>query len=247
MHVRDPETGKPYRATELYGEVVERIRAVNIDVIINLTAGMGGDVEVGAGDKPLEFGAATDLVGAKERLVHIESLRPDICTLDCGSPKFGDGNDIYVSTPAMLREGTKRVQELGVKPELECFDTGNLWFANQMMTEGLLDAPAMYQICLGIPWGAPADTASMKHMADMVPHWAFWSASGISSMQMPMVAQAVLLGGNVRIGLEDNLYLERVVMATNAQLVEKAAEIIRLLGSSVASATDTRSILNLKR
>ena len=248
MHVRDPETGRGSRDVALYREVVDRIRSSDTDMVINLTAGMGGDLEIGPGESPRDFDEGlSDLVGPMTRLAHIEELRPEICTLDCGSLNFGDGNSIYISTPAMLRAGAKRVQELGVKPELECFDTGNLWFANQMQDEGLLDAPAMYQICLGIPWGAPATTASMKNMADMIPAGSFWSGFGISAMQMPMVAQAVLLGGHVRVGLEDNLYLDRGVMATNAQLVERAAEIIRLMGGDIATPAEARTLLDLKK
>ena len=160
----------------------------------------------------MKFGPNTDLVGPIERLAHVEELMPEICTLDCGTLNFGDGDLIYVSTPKQLRAGAKRVQELGVKPELEVFDTGHLWFAKQMLKEGLLDAPPMFQFCLGIPWGAPADTVSMKAMKDNLPEGAVWAGFGIGRMQMPMVAQAMLLGGNVRVGLEDNLWLERASM-----------------------------------
>jgi uncharacterized protein (DUF849 family) len=164
-HVRDPQTGKPSRDVALYREVVERIRESDTDVIINLTAGMGGDLEIGRGEQPLEFGAGTDLVGPLTRLAHVEELLPEICTLDCGTLNFGDGDFIYVSTPAQLRAGARRITELGVKAELEIFDTGHLWFAKQMIKEGLLDDP-LIQLCLGIPWGAPADTTTMKAMAD---------------------------------------------------------------------------------
>ena len=167
-HVRDPATGKPSRDVALYREVVERIRESDTDVIINLTAGMGGDLEIGKGEQPLEFGAGTDLVGPLERLRHVEELLPEICTLDCGTLNFGDGDYIYVSTPAQLRAGARRITELGVKAELEIFDTGHLWFAKQMLKEGLLEDP-LFQICLGIPWGAPADTTTMKAMADNLP------------------------------------------------------------------------------
>ncbi len=173
-HVRDPATGKPSRDVALYREVVERIRESDTDVIINLTAGMGGDLEIGKGEQPLEFGAGTDLVGPLEQLRHVEELLPEICTLDCGTLNFGDGDYIYVSTPAQLRAGARRITELGVKAELEIFDTGHLWFAKQMLKEGLLEDP-LFQICLGIPWGAPADTTTMKAMADNLPPGATWS------------------------------------------------------------------------
>ena len=246
IHVRDPETGKGSRDNELYKEVVSRIKNNGIDVIINLTSGMGGDIEIGPENELLKFGSNTDFVNALERLSHVEEILPDICSLDCGTLNFGDGNMIYVGTPEQLRIGAKRIQELGVKPELEVFDTGHLWFANKMYEEGLLDPPALFQICLGIPYGAPASTASMKNMVDMLPKGSNWAAFGIGAMQMPMVAQAILLGGNVRVGLEDNLYLEKDVYASNGTLVEKAATIINNLGARVMNTQDARKKLGLK-
>jgi 3-dehydrocarnitine:acetyl-CoA trimethylamine transferase len=244
VHVRDPETGKGSRDCRLYREVVERVRSRNVDVILNLTAGMGGDFELGDQD-PKVAGPNTDLVGPLERLVHIEELRPEICTLDCGTLNFGDGNLIYISTPTYLRAGARRIRELGVKPELEVFDTGHLWFASQMHKEGLLDDPPLFQFCLGIPWGAPADTTTMKAMKDNLPPGAIWAGFGIGRMQMPMVAQAVLLGGNVRVGLEDNLYLGKGVFASNGQLVEKAIKIIELLGARALTPAEARRKLRL--
>lgn len=246
MHVRNPETGKATRDDELYKEVVSRIKENGTDVIINLTSGMGGDIEIGPEDDLLKFGPNTDFINALERLSHVEKILPDICSLDCGTLNFGDGNMIYVSTPEQLRIGAKRIQELGVKPELEIFDTGHMWFANQMYNEGLLDTPALYQICLGIPYGAPANTSSMENMVKMVPEGSNWAAFGIGAMQMPMAAQAVLLGGNVRVGLEDNLYLEKGVFASNGSLVEKVSSIINHMGASVTSAKDARKKLGLK-
>ena len=246
MHVRDPETGKATRDDELYKEVVSRIKENGTDVIINLTSGMGGDIEIGPEDDLLKFGPNTDFINAMERLSHVEKILPDICSLDCGTLNFGDGNMIYVSTPEQLRIGAKRIQELGVKPELEIFDTGHMWFANQMYNEGLLDAPALYQICLGIPYGAPANTSSMENMVKMVPEGSNWAAFGIGAMQMPMAAQAVLLGGNVRVGLEDNLYLEKGVFASNGSLVEKVGSLINHMGASIMSVKDARKKLGLK-
>ena len=246
MHVRDPETGKGSRDNELYKEVVSRIKDSGTDVIINLTSGMGGDIEIGPEDDLMNFGPNTDFVNALERLSHVEELLPDICSLDCGTLNFGDGNMIYVGTPEQLRIGAKRIQELGVKPELEVFDTGHMWFANQMYDEGLLDPPALFQICLGIPYGAPANTGSMKNMVEMLPEGSNWAAFGIGAMQMPMVAQAILLGGNVRVGLEDNLYLEKGVYASNGTLVEKAATIINNLGAKVMDVKEARKKLGLK-
>ncbi|WP_018153098.1 3-keto-5-aminohexanoate cleavage protein [Leeia oryzae] len=246
-HVRDPETGKGSRNPALYRELVDRIRSSGVDMILNLTAGMGGDLEIGAGDKPMQFGPGTDLVGGLERLIHVEELLPEICTLDCGTLNFGDGDFIYVSTPAQLRAGAKRIQELGVKPELEVFDTGHLWFAKQLLKEGLLDDAPLFQLCLGIPWGAPADTTTMKAMVDNLPEGAMWAGFGIGRMQMPMVAQAILLGGNVRVGLEDNLYLDKGVFASNGALVERANNLIQNLGARTLTPEEGRKKLGLKK
>lgn len=246
-HVRDPETGKGSRDVELYREVVDRIRSSGVDMILNLTAGMGGDLEIGPGEEPMSFGPGTDLVGGITRLAHVEELLPEICTLDCGTLNFGDGDYIYVGTPNQLRAGARRIQELGVKPELEVFDTGQLWFAKQLLKEGLLDDRPLFQFCLGIPWGAPADTVSMKAMADNLPEGAVWAGFGIGRMQMPMVAQAILLGGNVRVGLEDNLYLEKGVHASNGSLTERACEIITRLGARPLTPAEGREKLGLKK
>ena len=243
--MRHPETGKPSRDTALYREVMERIRESGVDIIVNLTAGMGGDLEIGAGESPMEFGPATDLVGPLTRLVHVEALLPDICTLDCGTLNFGDGDTIYVSTPAALRAGARRITELGVKAELEIFDTGHLWFANQMIKEGLLNDP-LFQLCLGIPWGAPADTTTMKAMVDNLPPRATWAAFGIGRMQMPMAAQAMLLGGNVRVGLEDNIWLDRGVPASNGQLVERVIELMSRMGARPMTPAEGRARMGLK-
>ncbi|WPP00283.1 3-keto-5-aminohexanoate cleavage protein [Pseudomonas sp. HR96] len=245
-HVRDPQTGKFSRDVALYREVMERIREADIDIIVNLTAGMGGDLEIGAGEEPLAFGPNTDLVGPLTRLAHVEELLPEICTLDCGTLNFGDGDTIYVSTPAQLRAGARRITELGVKAELEIFDTGHLWFAKQMIKEGLLHDP-LFQLCLGIPWGAPADTTTMKAMVDNLPSDAVWAGFGIGRMQMPMAAQAVLLGGNVRVGLEDNIWLEKGVLASNGQLVERVGEILTRLGARILTPAEGRAKMNLVR
>jgi uncharacterized protein (DUF849 family) len=244
-HVRDPDTGKASRDTDLYAEVVERIRKSDTDVIINLTGGMGGDLYIGAGESPRSFGNQTDLVGPMERLTHIAKLKPEICTLDCGSFNFGDGSLVYVSTPDMLREGAKRVQELGIKPELEVFDSGQLWFVNQLIEEGLISDAPMIQLCLGIPWGAPADTSTLKSMVDHLPANANWASFGLGAMQMPVVAQSILLGGHVRVGLEDNLYLDKGVLATNEQLVKRARQIVELMGAKVMSPAEARVKLGL--
>jgi uncharacterized protein (DUF849 family) len=246
-HVRNPETGKGSRSVDLYRDVMERIRAKNSDVIINLTAGMGGDVVVGDGETPLRFGEGTDCVGPLGRLIHVKELRPEICTLDCGTLNFGDGQSIVVQTPTQLREQARLIKSYGVKPEMEIFDSGNLWFANQLVKEGLIDGPPLYQLCLGIPWGAPYNTETMAYQKSQLPEGAVWASFGIGRNQMSAVAQAVLLGGHVRVGLEDNLYLEKGVFATNGSLVEKAVRLIEMLGTQVATPSEGRIILGLKK
>jgi uncharacterized protein (DUF849 family) len=245
-HVRNPETGQFSRDPTLYAEVMDRIRDSGVDIIVNLTAGMGGDLEIGPGETPTKFGPNTDLIGPLARLIHVEQLLPEICTLDCGTLNFGDGDTIYVSTPVALRAGAKRITELGVKAELEIFDTGHLWFAKQMIKEGLLHDP-LFQLCLGIPWGAPADTTTMKAMVDNLPPGVVWSGFGIGRTQMPMAAQAMLLGGNVRVGLEDNLWLDKGVLATNGSLTERVVEIITRLGSTPMTPAQGREKMGLKK
>ena len=244
LHVRDPQTGKGSRDIALFKDVFERVRNSGRNVLINLTAGMGGDLIVDD-DNPQVPAEGTDLITAEQRMAHVELLRPDIATLDCGTINFDNANYVYVQTPNMLRAMATRYAEIGVKPEMEVFDLGHLRFANQMVAEGLIKGPAMYQICLGIPWGAGADPATMNVMANQLPSGVFWSGFGISRAQMPMVAQAMLLGGNARVGLEDNLYLEKGVPASNAQLVEKAVRIIGDLGGRVCDADETREKLGI--
>ncbi len=244
-HVRDPDTGRGSRDVALYAEVMDRIRSADVDVVVNLTAGMGGDVEVGPDDDPTRLGPGTDLVGPIERLAHVEALLPEICTIDCGSLNFGDGNTIYVGTPAQLRTGARRIMALGVKPELEIFDTGNFWFTLQLLKEGIIDDTAMWQFCFGIPWGMPAEPALLMSLLPMLPDNAFWTSFAISRQQMPWVAQSALLGGHVRVGLEDNLYLDKGVLATNAQLVERAATILSNMGANVIGADAAREKIGL--
>ena len=244
IHVRDPETGKGSRDVELFRQVVERVRDSDTDVIINLTAGMGGAWFPGEED-PAYPGPGTDMIGPEERLAHVEALRPEICSLDCGTMNFGH-NEIYISTPQYLWDMAGMIQSWGVKPELEVFDLGQIWFARQMIEGGLIDSPPLFQLCLGIPWGAPPDTESMLAMRNALPAEANWAGFAIARMEMPMVAQAVLLGGNVRVGLEDNLYLSKGVLASNAQLVEHAVGIIESLGSRVVGPAQAREQLGLK-
>ncbi len=243
-HVRDPETGKGSRDPELFKEVVDRIRSSDTDVVINLTAGMGGDW-VPDKANPAMPGPGTDMIGPRERLAHVGALKPEICSLDCGTLNFGNGNEIYVSTPPFLREMAQLVQSWGVKPELEVFDLGHIRFAKQLIAEGLVDEPPMFQICLGIPWGADQTVDTMKVMKDQLPAGANWAGFGISRMQMPMAAVATAMGGNVRVGLEDNLYLDRGVLASNGQLVERAIEIIERMGARAVTPAEARKKLGL--
>ena len=244
IHVREND-GKPSRRIELYKEVVDRIRSDQTDVILNLTTGMGGDLDIGQGKNPLEFGPLTDMTNIMERIANAEQLLPEICTLDCGTLNFGDNSTITVNTPNDLRKAAKKLKEIGVKPEIEAFDTGNMWFGSQLYKEGLLSDPPMFQMCLGIPWGAPATPLVMQTMIDIMPAEAIWSGFAISKNEMPFVAQTVIMGGNPRVGLEDNLYLSKGELATNAELVEKAIRIIEDLGSSIMTPAETREKLKL--
>ena len=246
IHVRDPETGLGSRDTNLFKEVVERIRDSETDVVINLTAGMGGDW-VPSEENPSMPGPGTDMIGPEERLAHVKEIHPEICSLDCGTMNFGNGNEIYISPPGYLREMASMIQEWGVKPELEVFELGQIRFAKQMIKEGLINEPPMFQICLGIPWGAEQTVDSMKVMKDELPTNASWASFGIGRMQMPMAAAAVAMGGNVRVGLEDNLYLEKGVLASNDQLVSRVIEIIQRMGGRVLSPQETRDKLKLKK
>lgn len=242
IHVRDPETGRLSHDIALYQETVERIREADTDVIINITSGGGGDW-IPSEDDPTKGGTGTDIQTPEERHAPVGKLLPEMCTIDCGSLNFG--NMLYVSPTDWLRRQAKLVQDSGVKPELECFDTGHIHFANQLVKEGLIDGDPLYQFCLGIPWGAAADAETISYMKRYVPEKGKWAAFGIGRMQMPMVAESVLQGGNVRVGLEDNLYLEKGKLATNEQLVDKAVGIIQSLGSDIMSPAEARKELNL--
>jgi uncharacterized protein (DUF849 family) len=243
MHVRDPATGGISHSVDHFREVVERIREADTDIIINLTAGGGGDWIPDATD-PTRGGPGTDIQTPAERHEPVAALLPEICTLDCGSLNFGEM--VYINTADWLREHARLVQTAGVKPELECFDLGHVRFARQLFSEGLLDGDPLFQLCLGIPWGAEADTETMLTMRNKLPDTANWAAFGIGRHQMPMVAQAVLLGGHARVGLEDNLYLEKGVLASNGQLVEKAGSLIENLGARVMTPAETRAHLALR-
>lgn len=248
IHVRDPQTGKGSRDPKLYAEVVDRIRSSDTDVIINLTSGMGGDIVFGQGENPLPLDpAGTDMVGPLERLIHVEELLPEICTLDCGTMNFAEADYVMTNTPGMLRTMAKRVQELGVRPELEVFDTGHLVFVNEMVRDGLLDDPVMIQLCMGIPYGAPDDPLTLMSMVNRLPAGAVFSAFSLGRNQLPYVAMATLAGGNVRVGLEDNLWLEKGVPATNANLTERAASILTDMNVNILGPAEVRERLKLRK
>ena len=245
-HVRDPDTGVPSRDVALYREVVERIRASEVDVVVNLTAGMGGDLVFGPTDAPLPLKPeGTDMVSAAERVAHLEACLPEIATLDCGTMNFAEADYVMTNTPGMLRDMAQRMTDLGIQIEIEAFDTGHLWFAKELVKEGIIPAPVMVQLCMGVPWGAPDDLNTFMAMVNNVPGDWVHSAFSIGRHQMAYVAAAVLSGGNVRVGLEDNLWLDKGQLATNAELVERAATIIRAMGVEMMTPAEVRTELNL--
>ncbi len=244
-HVRDPQTGVPARDRALYREVTELIRGADVDVVLNLTAGMGGDIVFGDVERPLPVAAGTDMAGATERVAHVAECLPEICTLDCGTMNFAEADYVMTNTPGMLRAMGRMMTDLGVKPEIEAFDTGHLWFAKELVREGALKGPALVQLCMGVPWGAPDDLNTYLAMVNNVPDDWTWSAFGLGRHQMAYVAAAVLAGGNVRVGLEDNLWLAKGVPATNAQLVAKARGIIEAMGARVIGPAEVRERLGL--
>ncbi|MEO1138736.1 MAG: 3-keto-5-aminohexanoate cleavage protein [Pseudomonadota bacterium] len=247
-HVRDPETGAPSRDPKMFREVTDRIRDADVDVVLNLTAGMGGDMVFGDVEAPLPLNSAgTDMAGAAERVAHVAECRPEICTLDCGTMNFAEADYVMTNTPGMLTAMGRMMTEMGVKPEIEAFDTGHLWYAKQLVKDGVLDTPALVQLCMGVPWGAPDDMNTFMAMVNNVPDdWTF-SAFGLGRHQMPYVAASVLAGGNVRVGLEDNLMLDKGVLATNEQLVTRAKEIIERLGAKVIGPQEVRDRLGLTK
>jgi len=246
-HVRDPESGAPSRDVALYREVTDRIRGASVDVVLNLTAGMGGDMVFGDVEKPLPVAEGTDMAGATERVAHIAACLPEICTLDCGTMNFAESDYVMTNTPGMLRAMGRMMTTLGVKPEIEAFDTGHLWFAKKLVDEGVLEADALVQLCMGVPWGAPDDLNTFMAMVNNIPADWHWSAFALGRNELPYVAASVLAGGNVRVGLEDNLMLAKGQLATNAQLVERAVNIIENMGASVMSAAEVRKMLKLRQ
>jgi uncharacterized protein (DUF849 family) len=249
IHVRDPETGVGARDPALFAAVVSRIRAAeDVDPVLNLTAGMGGDLVLGDPESPLPVDpGGTDMAGASERLTHVAELLPEICTLDCGTMNFAAGGEyIMANTPGMLRAMARRVQELGVRPELEVFDTGHLVLVHELIAEGLIDDPPLIQLCMGIPYGAPADVSTLLAMVGRLPPGAVYSAFAIGRLQLPFATLAPLVGANVRVGLEDNLYLSRGRLATNAELVERAVGLLEGIGVRVMGPDEVREKLSLR-
>ena len=246
-HVRDPDTGAPSRRLDLYRELTERVRSADVDVVLNLTAGMCGDIVFSGVDAPLPPAAGTDMIGASERVAHVAECLPEICTLDCGTMNFAEADYVMTNTPGMLRAMGSMMTKLGVKPEIEAFDTGHLWFAKELVKEGVLEGPALVQLCMGVPWGAPDDLNTFMAMVNNVPDdWTF-SAFSLGRNQMAFAAAAVLAGGNVRVGLEDNLWLDKGVLAENWQLVERAHSIIENLGARVIGPSEVREKLGLTK
>lgn len=243
IHARDPKTGGVSHDMDHYREIVDRIRDSEVDVVINITAGGGGDF-IPSLNTPAAGGDGTWIQTPEERHAPVGELLPEMCTLDCGSVNFGDM--IYLSPTEWLRDHARLIQQSGVKPELECFDTGHLRFANQLIEEGLIDGDPMFQFCLGIPWGADADVETMLYMKNRLPENAHWSAFGIGRMQLPVAMQTAMLGGNIRVGLEDNLYLTRGVPATNEQLVDRAVKMLHANGLEVMTPQEARDFYQLR-
>jgi len=247
LHVRDPETGDGSRDPDLFLDMVTRVRDNNVNAVINVTCGGGAMLHPDPEDESRAL-PSSDVATAEERVRHIDMTRPEVCSLDVTTQNQVDGTQdyVYLNTPYTLKKMAREFQGMGVKPELEVFAPGDILLAKHMIEEGYIDGNPMFQIVMGTSWGLPATPETMIYMRDLLPTNAIWAAFGIARMQMPMVAQATLLGGNVRVGLEDNLYLSRGVFATNGQLVERARGIIESMGAQVATPDEAREILGLK-
>lgn len=247
IHVRDDD-GMPSRAVEKYEEVAERVRASDTDVVLNLTAGMGGDLIFGDVEKPLPPNDdGTDMAGATERVEHVRRIRPEICTLDCGSMNFGEGDYVMTNTPAMLEAMAQQMNEVGARIEIEAFDTGHLAHAKDLVRRGIIAEPVMVQLCMGVPWGAPDDLNTFMAMRNNVPDdWTF-SAFSIGRNQLKYVSLAAIAGGNVRVGLEDNIWLDRGVLASNGDLVERAVTILDAQNYTVLTPAEVRDNLQLTK
>ena len=247
-HVRDLDTGQQSRDLDLYKELTDRIRSADTDVVLNLTGGTGGDLTLGGVENPLPLSAeGTDMAGATERMAHIRECLPEIATIDMGTMNFGEGDYIMTNTTGQLDEIATQFKDLPVQPELECFDTGHLWYAKEMEQRGLLQGPILAQLCMGVPWGAPDDMNTLMAMVNNIPsHWRY-SAFSIGRRQLEYVAAAYLVGANIRVGLEDNLYLSKGVQATNADLVERAVKILDGMNVDVMGPDEVRDQLQLTK
>ena len=245
-HVRDPATGAPSRDPALFREVTERIRDSDTDVVLNLTAGMGGDLMFDGTEAMGRMSDASDMAGAEERVSHVVACRPEICTLDCGTMNFAEADYVMVNTPGMLRDMAARMVAAGTRIEIEAFDTGHLWFAKQLVKEGVIPEPVLVQLCMGVPWGAPDDLNTFLAMVNNVPAGWHWSAFGLGRSEMPYVAASVLAGGNVRVGLEDNIWLDKGKLATNGDLVRRVVEIIERMGGCALTPQEARAKLGLR-
>ncbi len=247
IHVREDD-GSASRSIEKYAEVVDRVRSSDTDVVINLTAGMGGDIVLGGVETPLPPAVeGTDMVGATERVEHVRQLKPEICTLDCGTMNFGEGDYVMTNTPSQLEEMARQMTEIGTQIEIEAFDTGHLAHAKSLVARGIIPSPALVQLCMGIPWGAPDDLNTFMAMRNNIPDdWTF-SAFSISRNQLRYVSLAAMAGGNVRVGLEDNIYLDRGVLASNGDLVERAATILGAQNYNILTPAQVRENLNLTK
>jgi uncharacterized protein (DUF849 family) len=249
VHARDPETGIGSRDPLLFREIHDRVRERNSEIILNFSAGMGATYLPDPHDEAKGL-PGSDMANAEERLLHVAAYRPEICTLDVTTLNLEGGiagaeSCVYMNTTRTLALMAQRIRDLQVRPEIETFNPGDILLARQMITDGLIADPAMYQLCLGVRWGAPADAASLLYMRGLLPADAHWAAFGVSRNQMPVVAMATVMGGHCRVGLEDNIYLDRGVFATNGQLVDRANVIIDALGAAVATPTEARTILGL--
>jgi len=242
-HVRDPDTGKPSRDLAMYREVTDRIREAEVDVVLNLTAGMGGDMVFGPTEQPLPLVEGTDMIGAAARVEHIKQCLPEICTLDCGTMNFAESDYVMTNTPSMLKEMARQIQSLGVRPEIEIFDTGHLELAKWLKNQGLIDDPVVVQLCMGIAWGAPDDIPTLNALVQNLPEdWVF-STFSIGRNQLPYAALAILSGGNIRVGLEDNLWLGKGELASNGDLVNRAVTIATTMGYTIMSPAQVREKL----
>ncbi|MCV3852727.1 3-keto-5-aminohexanoate cleavage protein [Pseudomonas aeruginosa] len=247
IHVRDPKTGGGSRDPALFKEVVDRVRSSGVDIVLNLTCGLGAFFLPDPEDESRGL-PESDVIPVAERVLHLEQCLPEIASLDIttGNQVEGQLEFVYLNTTRTLRAMAKRFQELGVKPELEVFSAGDILFGNSLIADGLIDGTPLFQMVLGVLWGAPATAETMIYQRSLIPANAQWAAFGIARQQMPMVAQSALLGGNVRVGLEDNLYLSRGVFASNGQLVERARTIIECMGMSVATPAEARETMGLR-